>query len=167
MARLSDGDKKRLVTDLMAGTQSVRQLAKKYGVSNATIQNYKEEIDPQSEQVINAGVAYRTGLAQIEDQQKVNAIVNAVDERTKHIQFLNNATLKNVATMMKKIDEKTTIYDHKLVQDTIAKGKEVLIGKEADTSVTINNTNTNANAMQYKPQTVEDASKAYLEIMGR
>ena len=148
MAKLNEKDKQRLHEDLLAGTETIRSLAKKYEVSPAAIMKYKALIDDESEQIVNAGVAYRTGLSKIEDQKKVNAIVNAVDERTKHITFLNNATLKNISTMIKKIDEKSTMYDHKLAQDTIAKGKEVLLGKEADTVINNQNNQSDIKSIQ-------------------
>ena len=62
-----------------------------------------------------------------------------VDERTKHIQFFNNATLKNVSLMMRKVTENTDIQEHRAVQATLRDGKEVVLGKGPDVAVQINN----------------------------
>ncbi len=152
MARLRDNDKKRLIADVSTGQYSVRELAKKYGVSNATIQKYKIEMDTESEQLVNAGIAYRQGLARISEPEKVNAIVNAVDEKTKHLQFITNATLKNLSSMAKKISEKTTIIEHKIAQDALDKGAITLgvAERHAKSQIGIQNNNAQQTNLEVK-----------------
>jgi predicted proteasome-type protease len=60
-------------------------------------------------------------------------------EKTKHITFFNNAALKNVSVAIRKIDDKTSQLDHKHLSDTIAKSREVVLGKPIDTAIQINN----------------------------
>lgn len=86
-AKLTDNDKIRLKEDLLTGSKSMRELAKIYNVSPSAIQKYKNSLDSESVQIVNAGVAYKMGLSQIEDPKMVNAIVNAVDDKTKHLLF--------------------------------------------------------------------------------
>ena len=161
MARLKENDKKRLIADISTGQWSVRELAKKYGVSNATVQKYKAEMDEESEQVVNAGIAYKMGLALIQEPEKVNAIVNAVDERTKHLMFFNNSALKNQNIYNKgleAIEDEIKNADDKDAAKSIAianmayleshsrstqRNKETVLGKEPST--TINNTNAQQN----------------------
>ena len=74
------------------------------------------------------------------------SVVDAeITERTKHIQILNNMTLKNLAVMNKKVDADFEMNEHKLFQETINKASEQLLGKDPQT--VINNTN----AQQNKP----------------
>jgi hypothetical protein len=68
------------------------------------------------------------------------------EERTKHLQFLHNATLKNVSVMAKKINEKTTVDEHKKVQDTIHKAGQTLgVIDQPGSKVEVNNTNAQQN----------------------
>ena len=74
------------------------------------------------------------------------SVVDAeITERTKHIQILNNMTLKNLSVMNKKVDADFEMNEHKLFQETINKASEQLLGKDPQT--VINNTN----AQQNKP----------------
>lgn len=68
------------------------------------------------------------------------SVVDAeITERTKHIQILNNMTLKNLAVMNKKVNEDFEMNEHKLFQETVNKASEQLLGKDPQT--VINNTN--------------------------
>ena len=137
MARLTETEKTRLIADLGTGIYSVRDLAKKYGISVSSVQAYKPKIDPETERIVNAGVAYKTGLALISDNAKANAITNAVDERTKHLAFFTSAAVKNVQSAMKEPCEGQA--DYRMRADTILRGKETVLGKQPDTAIQINN----------------------------
>lgn len=80
-------------------------------------------------------------------------VTKEVEERTKHIQFFTNSTLKNCSIMMKKVDMDTEFAEHKFVQDTLFKGKETVLGKEP-TNV-INNTNAQQNISEKDNITVQ------------
>ena len=185
MARLDDKAKKRLIADLSTGKYSVRTLAEKYGVSNATIQKYKDEIDPKSEQVVNAGIAYKMGLANIEDPVKVNAIVNAVEERTKEMLFFKNTALKSQTISnlaLSAIHETITSEKEPKARATKAmlmlpalethgkiteRNKNIVLGKDADTKVTVN-TAVQQNVQQIgEVSTQEEATRVYLDLMGK
>ena len=139
MARLDEKQKKRLLDDILKGTETVRVLAKRYGVSNATIQKYKDSIDPESERLVQAGVAYRSSLAQIQDPDKVNAIVNAVDERTRHLVFFTNSALKNQQLANRKLTQDAPIADIEAHSRITARNKETVLGKSPDTAIQVNN----------------------------
>jgi hypothetical protein len=76
-----------------------------------------------------------------------------VDERTKHLAFIQNATYININRMLNKFNPKSKEYqeempmmDHKLVQSTIKDGRESLLGKEAPPApppITVNNNTLN------------------------
>ncbi len=139
MARLDEKQKKRLLDDLLKGTDSVRVLAKRYGVANATVQKYKDSIDPESERIVNAGIAYKTALYEIREPEKVNAIVNAVDERTRHLLFFANSALRNQQLANKKLNENLPIADLEAHSRITARNKETVLGKQPDTAIQVNN----------------------------
>ena len=164
MAKLTEQRKKALIADLETKQYSVRELAKKYNVSNATVQKYKQFINEESEQVVNAGIAYKMGLSKIAEPERVNAIMNAVDERTRQLIYFQNSSLKNQeianrsldaleATLMQIEDdsEKNALMmkilpilkDHANITKT---NKETVLGKDVET--VINNTNAQQNNEQ-------------------
>ena len=69
----------------------------------------------------------------------LSVVDSEITARTKHIQILNNLTLKNLSVMGKKVDADFEMVEHKLFQETVNKASEQLLGKEP-TSI-INNTN--------------------------
>ena len=143
MAKLTEQDKIRLEQDLLSGGKSIRELAKIYKVSPSAIQKYKNSLDTESVQIVNAGVAYKMGLSAIEDHTKVNAIVNAVDEKTKHLLLFQNSALKNqkkANELLELADDMKDIESHARITKT---NKETVLGKEIDTI--INNTNAQQN----------------------
>lgn len=138
-----------LVADHKTGQYSQRQLAAKYRVSVGYVNKMTKEVEKIDEEIVNAGVAYRTALAQ-KDEQSVNAIEHAVNEKTKHLQFLHNATLKNISVMAKKLNESATIQDHKAAQDAIHKAGQTLGVVEQFASQNIN-VNATAGAVASAP----------------
>ena len=143
MAKLTEQDKIRLEQDLLSGGKSIRELAKIYNVSPAAIQKYKNALSEQSIQIVNAGVAYKMGLSEIDNVQKVNAIVNAVDERTKHLILFQNSALKNQAKaneLLELTEDMKDIESHSRLTKT---NKETVLGKDPET--VINNANVQEN----------------------
>lgn len=93
MAKLSEHNQRQLIADIESGRGTVRDLAKKYRVGVATVMRHKSKAEQteQTEQTINAGIAYKTGLAKIGDEIKRNTIINVVDERTAHLPMIFKA----------------------------------------------------------------------------
>jgi predicted transcriptional regulator len=73
----------------------------------------------------------------------LNVVEKEIEERTKHITFLNNLTLKNLSVMSKKVNADFEMVEHKIFQETVNKASELLLGKEPAT--VINNTNAQQN----------------------
>ena len=88
---------------------------------------------------MNAGIAYKTALSEIREPEKVNAIVNAVDERTRHLIFFTNSALKNQNLANKKLTENMPIAELESHSRITARNKETVIGKTSDTAIQINN----------------------------
>ena len=162
MAKLTEQDKIRLEQDLLSGGKSIRELAKIYNVSPAAIQKYKNALSEQSVQIVNAGVAYKMGLSEIDNVQKVNAIVNAVDERTKHLILFQNSAIKNQIMNDKRLEvlEKYAKEDESILLDkeanriidyhaiTTQKNKDTTLGKDPETVINNANLQSNETAMQ-------------------
>lgn len=68
-------------------------------------------------------------------------VTKNVDDMLRNMQFFSNATIKNCIEMMKKVGVNMEIVEHKLVQETLSKAKETVIGKVPNTAVQINNSN--------------------------
>jgi transposase len=137
-----------ILTDWRIGNTSQRKLAQKYSVSIGTVSNICKGVEQDGVSIVNAGTQYRQALA-AHDEQMVNAIEQAVSEKTKHIQFFNNATVKNLSVMLTKIKPEvvkkgvvveagTSINDHRIAQAAIKDGRETVLGKDPTTAVQIN-----------------------------
>ena len=117
---LSNKEILELSAEHKTGRYSQRELAKRFNISPAYVNKIVKNIDKIDEEVVNAGIAYKTALAS-RDEHSVNAIENTVNEATKHLAYINNLTLKNLSVMAKKINEDTTIAEHKMISETVDK----------------------------------------------
>lgn len=64
-----------------------------------------------------------------------------VNEQTKQVMFFNRLTLQNLNMMARKLTAESSIIDHRIAQQTIKDGKEVVLGKAPDTAIQINQQN--------------------------
>lgn len=127
-----------IVAEWRTGEFSQQDLADKHGVSKGVVNKLCKGVEQDTAAIVTAGVQYRQALAG-HDDRNVTAVTMAVDERTKHIQFFNNATLKNLSVMVKKVGESTSIMEHRIAQAAIKDGRETVLGKTPDTAIQINN----------------------------
>lgn len=127
----------KIKSEWRTGQYSQKDLSIRHKVSTGFVNKHCKGILKDGECVVHDGVQYRQALAS-HDESMVTAITEAVDEKTNHIQFFNRAAIKNVETAVKKVSDKTTQHEHKLLSETIAKGKEVVLGKTPDTAIQIN-----------------------------
>jgi hypothetical protein len=72
------------------------------------------------------------------DDRNVTAVTDAVDERTKHIQFFTHAAVTNVRQARDEPCDGQAGY--RMRAETILKGRETVLGKTPDTAIQINNT---------------------------
>jgi vacuolar-type H+-ATPase subunit E/Vma4 len=144
---ISQPIKDSVIADWRTGEYSQRELAHKYEVSAGLVAKLTKGIEQDTSSIVSAGIEYRQGLAS-HDERNVSAISNAVDERIKHIQFFTDVTVKNINVLANKIDESLSIVDHRHAQEAIAKARDTVLGKEANTQVNIqNNTTINADVV--------------------
>ena len=135
MARLTEEDREKMLADFHAG-KSQREIARKYEVSQATVNKLCKGIEPKNVDKVNALTRIKTELAE-QSVHEVNAVNTEVDERMKHILFFNNAAVRNVKAAMDL--ECSTQFEIKARAETILKGKEVVLGKQPETAIQINN----------------------------
>jgi hypothetical protein len=127
---------KNVVADWRTGEYSYSELAHRHKISKAKVGQLCKGVEQDLSDIVDAGTQYRSGLAN-HDRRIVDAVNHAVDERTKHIQFFNNAAIQNVKEAMSAICEGQ--QDYKARAETINKGREVVLGKTPDTAIQINN----------------------------
>jgi len=106
MARLTDDQELLLLADFHTGQYNQRELAKKYGVSTATVNKRTNGIDPKHEHKVNA---MATAHAQMEgeSEQEVNAVQSVVNKQlTREELIYGNAEklAKKLTTMTDQID---------------------------------------------------------------
>lgn len=65
-----------------------------------------------------------------------DVITKEVDERTRHIEFFNNAAITNVKQAMAEPCENQN--DYRARAETINKGREAVLGKTPDTAIQVN-----------------------------
>ena len=139
---LTGNEKDMLIADHKTGNYSQRKLSSKYEVSLGYVNKTLKEIGKIDEDIVNAGIAYKTELAK-RDEHSVNAIEHVVNERTKHLEFINNITLKNLSVMARKINKDTTISEHKMIGETADKSAITLgvAERHSNSNVTVNTQN--------------------------
>ena len=127
-----------ILADWRTGEFSIRTLAHRHDVSAAYVGKLVKGVPKDLSEVVDAGIKFRSALLQ-ENRQVGDAVSQIVDEKTRHLAFFRDATVKNVSLMMEKIGRETSIDEHKAAQDTILKGRETVLGKTPDTAIQINN----------------------------
>lgn len=126
---------------LFEAGKSLRDIEGQTGINYRTVARRAADdgwIKGRLSQLIDDSVRIKSEIVTFNDVTR-EVVTKEVDERTKHIQFFNNATLKNLSVMMKKINDDTDIVEHRVAQEAISKGRDTVIGKQPDTVV--NNTN--------------------------
>ena len=127
-----------IVAQWRTGEYSQQDLADKHEVSKGVVNKLCKGVEQDTAAIVTAGVQYRQALAE-HDDRNVTAVTMVVEERTKHIQFFTNAALRNVQSAVKKITSDTSQAEHRMLAETILKGKEAVLGKDVETAVQVNN----------------------------
>jgi hypothetical protein len=122
---------------LHGGTKTQSDLSYKHHCSIGRINKLVKGRTPQNLQIVNNLIYANQELAN-KNEFEVNAVNKVVDERTKHIQFFNDAAVLNVRDSLAAPCESQN--DFRARAETIAKGREVVLGKTPDTAIQINNT---------------------------
>ena len=137
------------------GHKKAIELSKEYDIPRNTLSRWiKDELWTVSEQTNKAITKHVEVMEHLTEQteQTQKAMTKIVKEKTSHLDFINNATKKNLKSMMKKVKKETTIFEHKAVQETIDKGAITLGVAQRHATTQINNTNAQQNNTQYKSE---------------
>ena len=102
--------------------KSYTAIAKHFKISTKTAQKIIGDNAQDNADVVALGIEYEKAKKSTKNPHEIKAIEKVVDDATKHLEFFKQATLKNASVMMKKVDEKMPIHEHKAVQDTLDKG---------------------------------------------
>jgi hypothetical protein len=145
MARADHNDKiPKIQAEWRTGHYSQRDLAKKHNVSVGFVSKWLKDIPQDAADAVNGGVLYKQTLAS-DNEHLVNAVNTVVDERVKHLMFFTNSALRNQQLANKKLNENLPITDLEAHSRITARNKETVLGKQPDTAIQINNTNTSEN----------------------
>lgn len=149
---LSNKEILELSAEHKTGKYSQRELAKRFNISPAYVNKIVKNIDKIDEDVVNAGIAYKSALAS-RDEHSVNAIEQVVNEKTKHLLFFTNSALKNQTLANKKLTDNISINDLEAHSRITSRNKESVLGKEPTTKID----NTNANQVNLTPNEITKA----------
>ena len=109
--------------------------AKKQGLTRGDLGHLSRSI--ANDKILLSQISEKTGTV----------VLNLADQITSHILFFNDATMKNCSIMMKKVCDDMGLYEHRIVQETLSKAKETVVGKMLDTAIQVNNNNQQVGAI--------------------
>lgn len=155
-------NKVELLADWKTGKYTERDIASKYRISPATAHKLVTGVSKSISPLISKQVEINQELATM-NEHEVSKFKQEVDERSKHIQFFTEAAVKNVKAAVDKIVDTTSQAEHRMLADTILKGRETVLGKAPETAIQIN---TNGNTqMITKEMSAQDAARAYADMI--
>lgn len=158
MARLTDELKQTIVAEWKNGT-SQNDLAKIYGVSKGTVNKYCKGVEQSIVPLVNAQVQINQHLNELNERER-SLFNETVTEQTKHLIYFQNSALKGQQLANDALDYVTDRYNNadtsekeemtgqamlvaKEHANLTVKNKESVLGKQPDTAIQINNTNSN------------------------
>lgn len=142
--------KEEVIADWKTGKYTERDIASKHKISPATAHNIVKGIEKTISKLVSKQIEINQELAE-HTEQEVSKFKQEVEEQTRYIKFFNNAAIQNVQNAMKASCESQN--DYRARADTIAKGREVVLGKTSDT--VINNINAQQNLQKITYEIVE------------
>lgn len=122
---ISNKDKNLIIADFLTGKYSQRELSKKYDVSLGTINKLTKDLEQKNEHLVNAQVSILRAKQEL-DPLEMNAIMNTANQLSEYKDIIDKATLKNISHLAKKINEGSSIIEHKIAQDTFDKASITL-----------------------------------------
>lgn len=165
MARLPIAQeiKEKVLVDWRMGELSQFHIADKHKISKGTVNAICKGVEQDGQFIVTKVVESKQLLAE-QNKLMLTAVTDEVDRRTRNLLWLDNATMKNLNVMMKKVNETLPVKEHRDVQAAIKDGKETMYGKAPDTI--INNTNAQQVAVDWSK--FSDAElRQYRELQGR
>jgi hypothetical protein len=122
--------------------KSLTEIQNELGIDRATISKRAKAEGWEKQKLqhlVTDSVRVQSEISTLTSTAK-GIIEHEIDDKLKHLEFFKRSTMKNLSTMMRKIDETLTIQEHSAAQTALQKGKETILGKDIDTAIQINNT---------------------------
>ena len=152
MAKINDELKAKIRADRSCGL-SFTQLQDKYELSRSRLCEICKGVEPINAEIIeqktNAEIAYLTALSE-KSEQEANAITEQVKERLKAWEFFANSAFRNqkkANEILEMTDKMAEVESHARLT---AKNKETVLGREANTQISVNNTQNNVFVVERK-----------------
>lgn len=124
-----------VITDWRTGEFTQRELADKYGVSSGFVAKHTKGVPKDLAGTVSKLVEAKQDLAEL-DAQTVSNVLTVVEEKSRHLIYLNRVAVQNVQEAM---DAGCgTQSDYFSRAGTILRAKEVVAGKAPDTAVQVN-----------------------------
>lgn len=145
MAKLTSNDIENLLADFNTGKFSQRDLSKKYNVSLGKINQLVKGLEPKNEHIVEATKTVLKAKEELTNAE-MNSIMNIAEQELRNKEIIMKATLKNITSMIKKINDGSSIAEHKIAQDAIDKASITLNvnPRHANSQININNENNQA-----------------------
>lgn len=131
---------------------AIDKICTKYSVLKKTLENrissYKWEIMGEVNSAINDVASSFGRVSGLKEKypEKAQIIDEQIEEKTKHLTYINNLTLKNLSVMAKKINDDLSIQDHKAVGETVDKAAITLnVAPRHAPKIEVTNTNAQQN----------------------
>lgn len=145
MAKVSEELKEKIVAQWQAG-RTQGWLAKEHNLSKATINKFCKGVEQVNVDLVNAQVAIKTELAP-QSEQKVNAVNELVDERTRHLIYFQNSAMRNQKLAnevlereaQKSGDDALGMVALEAHARITGRNKETVLGKQPENAIQINN----------------------------
>lgn len=164
MARLTDEQKQKILSDYHTNKYSQRELAKKHNVSLGSINKLTKEVSPLNEHIVDAQTIVLKAQKELSDEQ-MNAVMNTASDILRRQNLVYGASEKLLKRTQEIIEKNITIdrisrdggqefayrelntTDLKNLADTVDKAS-ITLGvnqRHANSQVTVNNTNAQQN----------------------
>lgn len=165
MSRAEAAVKREQALDYWRAGKTQLWISDTLGVSQAAVCKWVKGVAQDFVPIINAQVDVKKELLQLSDNQRI--IINKeVDERMRYITFFNEAAIKNVTAAVSKIGDATTQVEHRLLAETILKGRETVLGKTPDTAVQVVNQLGSQGPLFTHPEEFKQAGRELLDAIG-
>ena len=152
MAKVTDELRTKIRADKSVGL-SYRKLQEKYSLSLSVLHKVCESVDESNKAIVeaktNAEIAYLTALSE-KSEQEANAISEQVKENLKAWEFFANSAMRNqkkANDLLEMSDKMQEVESHARLT---AKNKEIVLGREANTQISVENMQNNIFVIERK-----------------
>lgn len=145
MAKITEHDKKLIISDYLTGKYSQRKLSEKYHTSIGSVNKLTKELNPTNEHLVNAQFAILSAKSELPTEQ-LNAIMNTAQELAQNKNLVFGVTQKALKKLNTLVDETETANDLKTIIEASDRASLTLgVNPRFAPKTEINNTNAQQN----------------------